>query len=196
MSIFDSFILACSTNIDNLAVGLAFGSRTDVRFGHDANAIVASLSFLSTFASIWLGHELLRLLPSPLLVRRLAGIALLLVALCLLFTSLLQARRQNDEKDDRDNGAIAVKQGRVSARDALGIGLALTLTNVGTGIVGGLHALNPFVAGTMSSITSFGAIAIGLWAGRAAAMLTASVWPSVMSSLLLAVFALRVLIEE
>lgn len=206
MSVVDAFVLACSTNVDNLAVGLAFGSRADrVQFGSGANAIVAALSFLSTLVSVWMGQELLRFVPSPHWLRRGAGVALFGVALVLLYTSVVNVRRKRDgnsagdgdgDGDGDDDELVRLQPpGRVSARDAVGIGLALTLTNLGTGIVGGLHELNPLVAAAMSALTSFAAIAAGLCAGRAAAARTASALPAVLSATLLAVFAIRVLIE-
>jgi putative sporulation protein YtaF len=200
MSVLNAFVLACSTNLDNLAVGLAFGARPALHFGTAANGIIALLSFLSTFVSVSLGAELLRWVPSPAFVRQIAAVALLIVALVLLVDAL--KTRSNDTSVDDINLKHHHQhhhhhhQSHVSARDAFGIGLALTLTNLGTGIVGGLHALNPLIAACFSAMTSFVAIGAGLCIGRAATNVTASAWPSVASSLLLAVFAIRVLITE
>jgi putative Mn2+ efflux pump MntP len=147
--------------------------------------------------SVSLGAELLRWVPSPAFVRQIAAVALLIVALVLLVDAL--KTRSNDTSVDDINlkhHHHHHHQSHVSARDAFGIGLALTLTNLGTGIVGGLHALNPLIAASFSAATSFVAIGAGLCIGRAATNITASAWPSVVSSLLLAVFAIRVLITE
>jgi hypothetical protein len=47
MSVLNAFVLACSTNLDNLAVGLAFGARPALHFGTESTPEKDTFGFFS-----------------------------------------------------------------------------------------------------------------------------------------------------
>jgi putative sporulation protein YtaF len=150
-NIFDSLFLSLSTNIDNMAVGIAYGCNRDM--GFDANLIIALLSFLSTFVSMSIGSALAKTVP-----QQLGPIILLIIGLYMTYQAIYDSQSNHvdlENSDNNDKSKISLdlditstnqkdksRKKRITLREATMLGLALTFTNFGTGIGGGLANLN------------------------------------------------------
>ena len=83
----------------------------------------------------------------------------------------------------------------LTIQESFWLGVGLTLTNFGTGIVGGAIRLSPFYTSLMSFLSSLCTIGGGEWLG-VQLQRGDSNWPSIVSALLLIAFALNVLLTN
>ncbi|WP_072621832.1 manganese efflux pump [Spirulina major] len=151
-------ILSVSTNLDNLAVGVAYGFKR-LTIGWLANGAIASLSGISTLCSMSLGNEIASLI-SPQWAQSL-GSSLLIVIGVVVLVQFWRSRHAPISPAD----APPVNNG-MSLRDAVLLGLALTLSNIGTGISAGMTHLDVATTSSLSLLSSLVMIGGGVWLGR------------------------------
>lgn len=155
-------LFALATNLDNLTIGIAYGIRR-ITIHFSANLAIALLSGISTYLSMHLGGVASQVLPLPL--AHYLGNAILIY---LGTAALLSLWQQNNEHHQRDDSAALPTNGLIplTIREAIALGLALTLTNVGTGIAAGLAGLNILGATLFSFFSSLLFIGGGVWLGH------------------------------
>ncbi|MEC4803531.1 MAG: manganese efflux pump [Jaaginema sp. PMC 1079.18] len=142
-----SILLAISTNIDNLAVGVAYGVRR-VKIGWQANSAIAFLSGASTFLAMTFGDWLENFLANNF-AQKLGSSILILIGF-LTVANLLIRKFSSGFSETTDLTANTV----LKLPDALLLGLALTITNLGTGIGAGLAQLDPILTSILSFLSS------------------------------------------
>ncbi|MBL4937131.1 sporulation membrane protein YtaF [Clostridium sp. YIM B02515] len=165
MHILSSFLFAFSANIDNLAVGIAYGIK-NLKINILKSAIVAFMSCLGTFGAMMFGKAIYHLVPKHL-TNSLGSIVLI----CLGLWSLYEAFKTNNknsyeqimddpEKIDKD------KSGIIDTREALVLGLALAVNNIGMGIGASITGINLWITSLLTFIFSFVFIPLGIFLGQ------------------------------
>ncbi|ERI92820.1 putative sporulation protein YtaF [Clostridiales bacterium oral taxon 876 str. F0540] len=165
MHILSSFLFALSANIDNLAVGIAYGIK-NLKINILKSAIVAFMSCLGTFGAMMFGKAIYHFVPKHL-TNSLGS----LVLICLGLWSLYEAFKTNNknsyeqimddpEKFDKDNSGI------IDTKEALVLGLALAVNNIGMGIGASITGINIWITSLLTFIFSFVFIPLGIFLGQ------------------------------
>lgn len=149
-SIFASILLSLSTNIDNLAVGAAYGVKK-VNIGWWANLSIALLSGLSTLAAMLVGDRLNYFLATNLSTTLGSGI-LIIIGFFNLMNLLVNKTKTMD---------LAANYQSISLKEAWLLGLILTITNWGTGIGAGMAQFNLLLTSCCSLLSSLLMIKLG-----------------------------------
>lgn len=157
-----SILLALSTNIDNFAVGVAYSVR-QVKIGWIANSTIALLSGVSTFLAMTFGDWLEGFFSNDL-AQQIGSFVLILIGLWTVINLLIRKfkTKESDNIDIQPNGSLKLS-------DAVVLGLALTITNFGTGIGAGLAQLNVTLTSVFSFLSSLLTIGGGFFLGNAIA---------------------------
>ena len=176
-TIIASTLLSLSTNIDNFAVGIAYSVKKSTT-SFPANLLIASLSGISTFTSMSVGDWINRFL-SPNIAHELGSGILILIGFITIWDILkkkfkfsLEEQGNNREikiyHSCEDNRTTNVGQNRqiISLREALLLGLALTITNLGTGIGAGIAQLDLALTSCLSFFSSLLTIGGGFLLGN------------------------------
>lgn len=151
-----SILLACSTNIDNLAVGIIYGIR-NLKINVTANLLIACFSGLSTYFSMSLGNWFNSFFNNYLGNR--IGSTILIIIGCLTIIKFFQP---NSDLNSQANNFLQSEANKdVSLKEAAVIGMALTITNLGTGISAGIAQLDLLLTSLFSSATSIILISLG-----------------------------------
>ena len=152
------------------------------------------LSFLSTWISLAAGESLVQQFDdAEVIVTRLSALVLFLIALHL----LRQAVQSNGDVAELPEDLRGVHERQLTLREATALGVALTMTNVGTGVVGGAAKLDIVFTSLLSALSSLLTIGGGCWLGLTFHSLAGqhSRAPGIISALLLIVFSLSVAVE-
>lgn len=144
-TIIASIILAGSTNIDNLAVGVAYGLKQNP-IGLIPNSVIAIGSGVSTFCAMQLGVWLNQFF-APSLAHSIGSLVLILFGGWSVAKIMIQ-------KFNSTSAAILNQHQPMSITQAMLIGLALTATNFGTGIGAAIAGLNVYFTSVCSFISS------------------------------------------
>ncbi len=174
-----STLLSLSTNIDNLAVGMAYGMR-HLTIGILANLTIALLSGISTFVSMSAGDWIGQLLPENLV--QLCGSGVLIAIGVLAIGEIVQSPEDRQAEQLHHNGS---DRDRLSWQKALILGLALTLTNFGTGVGAGIAQLDIHLTSICSFLSSLLTIGGGAWLGRILTSQLSKHWLQLLSGILL-----------
>ncbi|MFO0585680.1 MAG: manganese efflux pump [Anaeromyxobacter sp.] len=152
-----SILLALSSNVDNLGVGVAYGvRRRHVRLRH--NLLVAGVTGAGTLAAVAFGEWVNDFMSEE--AANLVGAAVL-VALGV--STLAQALRGGAAAG---TGSRHAAGGATGGREALALALSLTLNNLGAGIGGGISHLDLVLTTALTALTSVAALAGGEALGR------------------------------
>lgn len=146
MDLVAALVLAFSTNIDNFAVGLAYRVK-QISIGFRANLLIALLSGMSTFASMAFGNWIQSFF-APSLTHKVGSIVLIIIGL----VTLIEIIRQNTQV--KTFAMNTESQYYLSWQEALLLGLALTITNFGTGVGAGIAQLDSTLTSSFSFISS------------------------------------------
>lgn len=164
-----SVFLSLSTNLDNFAIAFACGIRK-LTIRLPANLLIASLSGLSTYIAISLGNWLG--LFTPNLSRTLGSSILIALGLLSTWRTLSAPAASNREESytlpqNFDETLIEVNASEcIGFKEAFILGLALTMTNFGTGIGAGMAQLNAELTSCFSFLSSLLTIGSGSYLGR------------------------------
>ncbi|NEO25908.1 MAG: hypothetical protein F6K03_03170 [Kamptonema sp. SIO4C4] len=172
-TILASVFLSISTNLDNLAVGTAYGMR-QLTIGWWGNVLIAALSGISTFFSMSFGDWVEDFL-TPAIAQQMGGGIICAIGGVVVWNTLREV--------EQPDLPTTQPQKRISLSQALLLGLALTITNWGTGIGAGIINLNSGLTSSFSFLSSLftigGGVLLGQWANRQ----LASNWLSWLSGL-------------
>lgn len=162
-------LIAAVSNLDNLGVGFAFGMR-DTRIATAPNLVIAVLTMAGTAGAMTSGRALSHLM-SPSLATDAGALIIIAIGVATVVTSLRTMRRPAAAAVARHSlsGARGKSNG-VSWREAVPIGVALSLNNVGSGVGAGIAGVSPLattlLAGAFSLICLGGGSRVGWSAGR------------------------------
>jgi putative Mn2+ efflux pump MntP len=160
--------LGISANSENLLVGLALGLR-GTRIGKLGNLMIAVLTTVATLLPQAVGRSFRDVMPiqAPDVI---AG--LLLVGLG--FLNIWRDRHRQQAQA----GPVTLPPGvgpRINIREALIIGSALSINNVGLGFAGGIAGLNYLAVGLSVAGFSLLLLWLGEWFSKALAPRTARI---------------------
>ena len=170
---FPAILIAAVSNLDNLGVGVALGIR-GTRIAALPNLIIATVTMAGTAGAMSFGRALSSLL-SPSTAAALGSLIIIGVGAGTMVASL-NAVQAPTRRGALDRGSRAGRRDRTdcaSCRQALVLGLALSLNNVGSGIGAGVAGISPLATTLLAG--AFSLLCIG--GGSSAAQLFA--WPLV-----------------
>lgn len=161
-------LVALVSNLDNLAAGLAFGLR-DRRVAATPNAVIAGMTMAGTAAAMTSGEGLSSLMPPSTASAVGASIIIAIGVGSILSSPLLLSGPARVRHLAGDEGDHAVRE-RVSLREALVLGVALSLNNVASGVGAGVAGVSPLattlLAGAFSLLCVGGGSRLGWSVGR------------------------------
>ncbi len=169
MSILVILLFALSTNLDNLVIGVTYGIKR-MRIPVTSNLIVALITFLGTILSMALGNTLAGFLPEAT-AQVIGSIVLLMIGLYSIGNYLRQRARQKTPHRDvkwpmeKPEKYDANRDKRIDGREALLLGVALALNNMGLGIAASAMGLAMLPVALLSCAVSFFSVLLGNWLG-------------------------------
>jgi putative Mn2+ efflux pump MntP len=153
-----ALLVGVVSNLDNFGAGVAFGMRGRL-IGAIANLIVAGVTMLATAAAVTCGHLLSEPIPSAV-TGSIGPLIVITIGVATIFTCAQTAQR-----GDSPRTASGVWRHSpparlvVSWREAIALGVALSVNNLGTGVgagVAGIPALATTLSAGMLSIACVG----------------------------------------
>jgi putative sporulation protein YtaF len=165
-------VIAVTSNLDNLAVGVALGTAS-VRVPASANVLIAVITMTGTAAAMGLGYALAReLLGSS--AHMLGGVALIGIGTSMLAAAagpVIGKRRTARGRLDLLSDALSAvgrgDGGALTRREALVLGVALALNNVASGIPAGAVGISPVLVSALAGGISLLCVGGGAWLGGA-----------------------------
>ena len=163
MHLLSIFLFSVSSNFDNLIIGISYGIKK-IRIPIISNLLIAFITFIGTALSMIFGKSLTAYIPIAVsnVIGAIMIIGIGIAGLIKYFHSKKNNQAcespsplKNPEKYDKNTN------NRIEFREAVSLGLALSINNIGLGIgasIGGLHVL-PAAIG--SFVFSFIFISIG-----------------------------------
>ncbi len=194
--ILSSLLLALSGNVDNFAVGIAYGVK-HLRISVLANLLIAGVSSAGTVISMWAGVVISKVLPNPI-ANALGSSVLILIGIWGIWETLKTHKQSRKHKQVSspdelayttyidDPGRVDIDKSRsVELKEAWFLALALTINNLAGGIGGGISGLDiPFTTAFTFS-ASLLAINGGFWVGDSMSFRLSGFWPGILSGVLL-----------
>lgn len=163
--------IAAVSNLDNLAAGVAYGIRR-TRISAAPNLIIALITMAATAAAMTSGRALSELLPAAVANSLGAVIIIAIGAWTLLaWPSNVRARARAPLPGSARFGGRVIAGDPITLREALTLGVALSLNNLGTGIGAGVARISPLETTLLAGLFSLLAVGAGSSVGRS---LTAS----------------------
>lgn len=163
-SLLDSILLSFSTNLDNLAIGVAYGLRQWV-VPTSANFAIAILSGISTLAAMYIGDILSQILPSNI-TGILGSLILIVIGIGSIWETLTASSSQAETLTQDQTEFSLISHPRLGLKQAILLGLALTLTNFGTGVGAGMAQFDLILTSCFSFGSSLLTIGGGYWMGK------------------------------
>ena len=167
MQLLPAILIAAVSNLDNLGVGVALGIR-GTRIATIPNFIIAAMTMAGTAAAMSSGRALSRLI-APSTAASLGAVIIIAVgATTLLATPFAgrtprRPRRVLPATDVQRRGNAPTP---ISYREALVLGLALSLNNIGSGVGAGIAGIPPLATTLLAGAFSLVAIGGGSSVGR------------------------------
>lgn len=191
--LFSTIILAIFNNIDNLAVGIAYGVKK-IKIGIFSNLIIAVVSGVGTYFSMSLGGIISQLLPANLanLIGSLALIFIGVWGIWDVWNTEIKPRKKLHKNELDYTLFIAQperadwdKSNSIDVKESVGLALALTINNLAGGIGAGISGLNIIYTTLLTVILSLAAIALGQLLGRKLTKNLSSKWSRIISAFLI-----------
>ncbi len=174
MYIVSSLLFACSVNIDAFFVGMSYGIRK-IRILFIHNLIISLISFAGTFLSLFLGRQLLSLLPAFLAEYLGSGI---LLALGLFYLTKSLFRLDNSLHTEDLKFTLPLKE-------VFLVGAALSLNNIGIGIGIGISGILLLPTAVITCLTSALFLLVGNLLGSAPVLHISDRYADLLSGILL-----------
>ena len=162
MSILPALLFALSANMDNFAVGIAYGAKK-IKIGILSNMIIAIITGFGTLLSMSLGLFINKLI-SQKLGNILGSSMLIIMGLYLLIDFFKKNHKdtiiKNPEKVDENNS------GDIDKKEAVILALALAMNNVSLGIGASITGLNILYTTLSTTLLSIISIIFGFSIGK------------------------------
>ncbi|HIZ55646.1 MAG TPA: manganese efflux pump [Firmicutes bacterium] len=159
MHIWASFLFAFSANLDNLALGIAYGARK-VRVGFRSNLAIAWMTGLGTLLPMTVGKWILQYI-SPESARMIGSGLLWLLGLFFLISFFLALHKQKNGILENPEYADQDQSGDISVREAITVAAALMLNNLGAGLGASVAGLEVIPTLLCTLVFSMGLMEIG-----------------------------------
>ncbi|MDF2883884.1 MAG: sporulation rane protein YtaF [Clostridiaceae bacterium] len=145
-----ALIFSLASNLDNAVVGTAYGIRK-IKIGLTANVIIAIVTSLGTFISMHIGLYISRFL-SKSAANHLGAAVIIMLGIYFLTQSIIKlfnntksrelALKDIDEMIKFAGESDLDSSGDIGINEAFFVALALTLNNLGTGVVASITGVN------------------------------------------------------
>jgi putative sporulation protein YtaF len=148
--------IGIASNLDNLGIGVSYGTRS-TKIPLISNFMIALLSMLCAYLSMAFGQYAAHFLP-PNLANTIGGSLIIVIGIWGMRSDLMTKDSNsilaNPSKVDVDGNNI------ISVRESLTLGTALAVNCIASGFGGGVSGLTPWAAAL--SIGIFSMITVGL----------------------------------
>ena len=166
---FSATLIALVSNLDNLAVGVAFGAR-GTRIPATSNLIIAAVTMAGTASSIASGRALSQLIPDSS-ASAFGSLIIIVIGATTVLASVSTFRAPTGNPPP---GLAQLPSGQhnqtiTSHRQALVLGAALSLNNVGAGVGAGIAGISPVTTTVLAGAISFLCVGGGALVGRSLA---------------------------
>ncbi|MBV9165103.1 MAG: manganese efflux pump [Solirubrobacterales bacterium] len=165
--------IAAVSNLDNLAAGFAFGMRGR---GITAapNLVIAAVTMVATAGAITFGRALSHLMPHDV-ASALGALIIIAIGGATIASSLhTVCQPTSDRRSRRRPGGTS---DAISSREALVLGVALSLNNVGSGVGAGVAGVSPLVTTALAGVFSLICVGGGSRTGSSVGRLVGG-WPA------------------
>jgi putative Mn2+ efflux pump MntP len=179
--IFSGILLAFSSNIDNLGVGIAYGIMTRrILLSHNIliGVVSGTGTLLSMVAGEWVNNYM-----SENVANILGSGILILIGLY----SIYRAVAEGQKKLERDESLLNDKPDVVQKREAYALALSLTINNLGGGLGAGISHVPIPLTTLLTMILSVAAIAAGYKLGESSTDIIPKLWLGVASGLIITI---------
>ena len=169
MQLLSVFLFSLSANIDSFTVGLAYGMK-GIKIDYRSNILIALITSIGTFISMGIGLFIKGFI-SEQVVSVLGCTLLVILGICMIINSF-KTKKTNEEdvsytdilikphKADKD------KSGFIDIKEAITLGLALSLNNFGLGIGASASGINIYLTTIVTFILSILCILFGVGFGK------------------------------
>lgn len=158
--------LTISTSIDNIGVGITYGIR-NIKIPIHSNILISIICFILSLIGIYSGIWLANILPDifPIII---GSIFLFFIGLRLIWLGVVHKDKNNTVNSPSLNKVINDptdadfdNSQKISAFEAIFLGVALSVNALTNGIGAGLFGLPPFMISLLAALGSF----ISIWLG-------------------------------
>lgn len=169
MQLLSVFLFSLSANIDGFTVGLAYGMK-DIRIDYKSNVLIALITSIGTFVSMAIGLFIKGFI-SEQIVSVIGCILLVFLGVAMIVNSFKSKKTDEEnvsytdilvkpQKADKD------KSGFIDIKEAVTLGLALSLNNFGLGIGASATGINIYLTTIVTFILSILCILFGVEFGK------------------------------
>ncbi|MEN9215973.1 MAG: manganese efflux pump [Gloeomargarita sp. HHBFW_bins_162] len=179
--VFAYLLLGIATNIDNMIIGTTYGLKRR-RIDLVSNLIIATLNGSATFVSVLAG-DYLRQFLSEQVGEFLGGLVFLVLGIL----TIVETYMMEPEKEPTDHQETISQWGlvRVPRREALALGLGLSVTNIAGGVGAGLAGFEALRMTMLMFVFSILPISLGQWVGQNTGRQFPQHWANIMAATVL-----------
>ncbi|MDP4143742.1 MAG: sporulation membrane protein YtaF [Bacillota bacterium] len=164
MHILSSILFALSSNTDNFTIGIAYGIKK-LRINIISNIMIAIISCIGTFASMYFGKIISRFMPEYM-ANYLGSIFLILIGVYGIITSLKESYNRSTKFSysnliDNPENVDFNNSGCIDFKESVVLGISLTINNIATGIGASIAGLNIIVTCILTFLFSIAFISLG-----------------------------------
>lgn len=167
MHVLSTLLFVFSSNLDNLAIAIAFGID-NIKVSKSSNLLIALVSGLGTFLAMITGKSIMSFL-SPFIANLIGCILLISIGIWLIIDFIIKNSRNSESYTkilsnpaivDKDNSKI------IDIKESLSLSIALALNNFALGFSASIIGLNIYITSAFTFVFSFICIIIGNSIGR------------------------------
>lgn len=169
MQLLSVFLFSLSANIDSFTVGLAYGMK-GIRIDYRSNILIALITSIGTFISMAIGLVIKGFISEDIL--SVIGCILLVVLGGSMIVNSFKGKKTNDEEISytdilvKPHKADKDKSGSIDIKEAVTLGLALSLNNFGLGIGASATGINIYLTTIITFVLSILCIVFGVGFGK------------------------------
>lgn len=174
MHIVSSLLFSFSANIDNLAVGIAYGIK-NLKIQFSKSLIIAFMSCIGTIISMSFGKALTHIIPIHI-ANLLGGIILIGFGI---WSISITTKDKKEELSENDHTVLSYeellntpekadvdKSGYIDFKESLTLGFALAVNNMGMGIGASITGLSVIITSLLTFLFSLIFLSAGSYLGK------------------------------
>lgn len=156
-----AFFIALVNNLDNISVRMAYGLK-GIKIDLNMNLFISAITFIVSTLTAYFGSSLSTII-SPLICNIFTMLIFVILGLGFILGPYIKHKEANKLVDIISNPdeADLNKNKKIDLKEAMFLGIALNINNIGGSFSAGMLSLNPYTIGLLSAIFSF----LALWLG-------------------------------